>query len=1641
MFRTPEGAVGESSTLRNRPDDDQPTNRPSNIRPVHSVEPNVNVRRGGARTRTPSPLPSRHSEDGRYSEEEQPTDNDEEVGLMNRPPIINPRPIRISQPEHSHNPRGNLYNQRSTPRFPGSDNRENFNSFIKALFMFDGSAEELQRFLYIGDCAMEACSSREDEQMLIRQVLVHLNGATYNKCALYKTYGTYVELRQELIRMCGTIRTVAQIQDEIGQLKQERETLMEYGSRATQLLSELMLAAHSQFGPMVAEVNRGIYEEQVVRSYIRGLPHSLRLMVAAGRHNDLTCVKRCAEGFLEGGFVENNRPSFNSQRFNNPMPWRSNFRNDPNYRNDSNYRFGSNNRNYSNNREFSRRDETRQPNFMNNQRRDFNRTFANRPSNVNLPNMNTRRTIRFDDRTFGNRPNSQSTPRNFGETNNRSSFTAGGRINMLKQRPQMVRDVTKLLFVPLATDICERPVRLLLDTGADVTVIKEEVIEIGNITAKSENIIYGREPLEISGSIKIRIPTETGFLIRKVLVTPSKDIPGDGILGLDFFGGAAFCIDTKAETVTFEEGPETCSFSFQEGDEETNHTIEFDQEISESDELSEVIRLTEGAETDPDFDFKGLDIVSDIELDSSDQEAEEDEQPNVPGLIKEYTDNLRINQLLHEYKHIMYNEGDVLTATDKYEAVVPLVKRVDPETGHLIEAHPVYTKPYPVPNKLWPEVIRQVEEMERDGIIRRAEERVLWNSPVHMVTKKPKPDGTPQYRLVVDYRNVNKVILEDHWPLPRISDLINRLSGTKYFSTIDLKSGYHQIKFRGNQGEIAAFSIPGKGQYIPNRLLFGLKTSPAQFQRMMDSLVQELPPNTCMVYIDDLLVYGKTPKEHFLNLKMTLDKLSEYNLKINTEKSHFLQTQVTYLGYVISEGKIAPDESKFEAIKGYPAPTNKKELQRFLGLANYYRRFLPNLAKISLPMTELLKKGKSYEWHLDCQGAFEKIKEILINSCALFMPDFNLPFTLTTDASEFALGAVLSQQVLMDDERVDRPIAYDSRVLSGAEKNYSTIEKELLALIWATKVFRSYLYGQKFTLITDHKPLTYLNNLKIDSARLTKMRLKLMDYDFEIKYKAGSENVVADALSRIIYPQNTSQINAMTRGRKRKLEEFHMDLAVIEEKNEDKTEEKSPEEESVTDDLEGITELDTETQEVNERGKTPEITIGCPEQPPQVFVHLISRINHSEEDQENSLKYEDDIEITLRRYTPISLILQILKDFLLKHDILQIAMHKEEIESLTSSLNHFKTVFMQVFEKTNITVNIVTERKIIRDKERQMEIIRQFHDHPLNGHLGVNRTCDKISQYYSWSAMRKQVREYIKKCGACQRNKICVIKPNPMQITTTASEPMETIFMDVVGPMNTTTEKGNKYILTFLDDLTKFLVAVPIPNHEAETVSDVLVHHIILPFGTPASLVSDNAPEFVGHVLTETCKMLQLKKICTTPYHPQANRVERVHRDLKTFLRIYGQENPESWDVLLPFFVHAHNTSVHSSTKFTPFELMFGRKANLPNVLKREPTPIYNYDDYVASLKFKMQKSATMAKENMIRAKEMNKKYYDQKAEFRSFNVGEWVAIRNPSSDKFAEEFQGPYRIERKVSDSTYIVKIRNRLRSVNIKRIRPFFF
>ena len=367
---------------------------------------------------------------------------------------------------------------------------------------------------------------------------------------------------------------------------------------------------------------------------------------------------------------------------------------------------------------------------------------------------------------------------------------------------------------------------------------------------------------------------------------------------------------------------------------------------------------------------------------------------------------------------------------------------------------------------------------------------------------------------------MNEDTIGDAYPIPHISDILDQLGNSKYFTTLDLASGYHQIEMHPKDAQKTAFSVP-HGHYEFTRMPFGLKNAPSTFQRLMNTILSGLQGTRCLVYLDDIIIFADSLESHNKKLLDIFKRLRESGLKIKPSKCEFLRREVMYLGHKISEKGAEPDESKIEAVMKFPQPKSARDIKSFLGLAGYYRRFIENFSSKALPLTQLLRKDSLFAWGTDQEESFNILKECLTKNPILSFPNFEKPFNVTTDASNFALGAVLSQ----GDYPNDLPISYASRSLNVHEINYSTIEKELLAIVWSVKKFREYLHGRKFRIITDHRPLVWLFNIKDPNSRLVHWRLTLEEFDYEIIYKPGRKNANADALSRnpVVENQNSKQ--------------------------------------------------------------------------------------------------------------------------------------------------------------------------------------------------------------------------------------------------------------------------------------------------------------------------------------------------------------------------------------------------------------------------------------------------------------------------------------------------------------------------------------
>ena len=398
----------------------------------------------------------------------------------------------------------------------------------------------------------------------------------------------------------------------------------------------------------------------------------------------------------------------------------------------------------------------------------------------------------------------------------------------------------------------------------------------------------------------------------------------------------------------------------------------------------------------------------------------------------------------------------------------------------------------------------EVKDLLQKGFIQPSKSE--YASPVVLVKKK---DGS--VRFCCDFRRLNEATRKDCYPLPRIAEVLDTLSGAKVFSTLDLKSGYHQIEMFPADIPKTAF-ITQFGLFEWKVMPMGLCSAPGTFQRLMDTLMTGLTWKSVLVYLDDLIIFGRDYEEHYARLEEVLQRIRQANLKLSPKKCHLLKHRILYLGHSIENGKISPDPEKTRLVDTYPVPRNVKDIRSFVSLASYYRRFVKNFAQIAKPLTAMLEKTSKFDWNANCQQAFDVLKNALSRQTNLMLPDFSKPFQLACDASNVALGAVLSQ---VDEDNREHPVAFASKVLSKQERNWTVTEREAFAIVWAVNHFRSFLMGQPFKLISDHKPLLWLRQMKNPCPKLARWILQLEEYNFDIEYKEGPRNANADAMSRL----------------------------------------------------------------------------------------------------------------------------------------------------------------------------------------------------------------------------------------------------------------------------------------------------------------------------------------------------------------------------------------------------------------------------------------------------------------------------------------------------------------------------------------------
>lgn len=462
-------------------------------------------------------------------------------------------------------------------------------------------------------------------------------------------------------------------------------------------------------------------------------------------------------------------------------------------------------------------------------------------------------------------------------------------------------------------------------------------------------------------------------------------------------------------------------------------------------------------------------------------------------------------------------EGTKLTREQRVQLNALLVRRADrfttegPPTEYAIHhikvsdrQQPIASPPYRLAQNKKDVLEVELTKLLETDVIEECESP--WAANVVLVTKK---DGG--VRLCVDYRKLNAVTEPDRYPLPRMEDILHAAKTTNFMTTCDLRSGYFQVSVATEDRDKTAFVTP-LGTYRFKRMPMGLRNSGATFQRLMDRFKagKGLSDVSLLAYLDDIIILSETFEKHLRDLEAVFDRLEMFNLRINREKSFFARESVKFLGHVIVPGGIQADPEKTAAIANMAIPHNVKHLKSFLQTSSWFRRFIPNYAEVAKPLTDLLKKDCVWMWTPRQQEAFDNIRQLLVSPPILRQADETKPFILRTDSSGYCLGAVLMQGEKQD----ERPVEYASRLLISAERNYTTTEREALAVVWAVNKFRGYIEGSEVVVKSDHQPLRWLMSIKSPSGRLARWALTLQEYNLKIEYTPGRSNAIADTLSR-----------------------------------------------------------------------------------------------------------------------------------------------------------------------------------------------------------------------------------------------------------------------------------------------------------------------------------------------------------------------------------------------------------------------------------------------------------------------------------------------------------------------------------------------
>jgi transposase InsO family protein len=864
------------------------------------------------------------------------------------------------------------------------------------------------------------------------------------------------------------------------------------------------------------------------------------------------------------------------------------------------------------------------------------------------------------------------------------------------------------------------------------------------------------------------------------------------------------------------------------------------------------------------------------------------------------------------------------------------------------------------------ETLREwLKEMLRTGKIRRSTSSA--GSPILFV---PKPNGRG-LRLCVDYRGINRVTIPNRYPLPLMQELQDRIQGAQWFTKMDLKNGFHLIRIReGDEWKTAFRTRYGLYEFLV--MPFGLMNAPATFQDMMNHIFRDIIDLGLLVYMDDLLIYAKTTEEHDNIVREVLKRLQSNKLAVSPEKCVWRQQEVEFLGYLVGREGIKMSHEKVEALLEWKSPSSLTEVQSFLGFANFYRRFIRNYSQIARPLTELTKSSaKDWKWTTEAELAFHELKARFTSAPILAHFNPQKPVIVETDASDFALGAVLSQR---DNENLLHPVAFHSRKFTPAEINYEIHDKELLAIVDAFKHWRRYCEGaiHQIHVFSDHQNLEYFTTTKVLNRRQARWAQELAGIDFKIFFRPGSQNGKPDALSRrseyrpmkggsedqpittILHPSHFSgRISTAGPGTIYVSSAAQLVSTPVRKWNEDfaslvrEAGKKDPKYRKALEDLE---------KEAASAGPMPN----------------------------GSLNAEEEAVLPCEEQRPGrtagEVILGILEGLLYRKGLLWVP----------------------------------------DDKDLILKILESEHDTKVAGHMGQDKTIELIRRNFWWPRMDERIIDFVRSCTECQKNKAARHQPygllHPLELP---YAPWQSIAMDFITDLPLS--DGCDQLWVIIDRFTKMAHFLPLlkDGKTANDLAKIFAREVWRHHGLPSDIVSDRDSRFTSEVWKEFLRLSDIRPRMSTAFHPQTDgQTERLNQTIEAYLRSFVNHEQDDWAGLLPMAEFAYNNSVTMATGLSPFYANYGFHPAATN-----PAAAHLLNPASKVYAHWMHAVHEKTRESLEEAQERMRRYSDPKRKDNpAYQVGDLVMLngrniqtRRPSR-KLDHKNHGPFQIERIVS-------------------------